>query len=134
MAFSYLMSLEELSVLAYFSEIDEFLLMPELPTLNEEQSEIVINQLSQKGMMHINKNNASVDLIVHYILTAMAQAAAVQGKNNKIGYCGNEIFVAVAQDKYSNYPKYRITPLQSKRALFAEIGYHEEETEITTAN
>ncbi|MCL1987599.1 MAG: hypothetical protein FWG64_06480 [Firmicutes bacterium] len=134
MLFSYLISQQELSVLAHFSNITNLSFLQnlptlsDLPTLTETETSQAIETLKNKGMLHINKNEASVDIIVYYILTEMSTATEIISQNNTFGYC-SEIYIAVSKDEYSK--RYRIKPFQNKQAMLQELAELAETEEVT---
>jgi hypothetical protein len=124
MAISYLVSLEQLSVLAHFSGIDSFPRLAELPTLNRERSTELLETLSEQGMIHLLKaktdkaeSKAAVDMTLAFVLSIMAKPALVmQTAEGVLGYCSDVLGVVVTQDA-RNKSKYRITPMPDAKEL-----------------
>ena len=122
MAISYLISLEQLSVLAHFAGVDSFPHLPELPTISRERGIELIDVLSEQGMLHLHKakddkaeDKAAVDTTFAFVLLSMAKPKLViKTAKGALGYCTNALGVVVTQD-IRNKSKYRITPLPNAK-------------------
>ena len=128
MAISYLISLEEFSVLAHFCGYDSFPSMPQLPVIDREKSDLLINNLVKRGMIHIHNNEAAVDLALSYVLSVMVEPINVIKGGDGTGYCGKDVWISVKTDR-RNLPemqKYKITPFPSKEELYQWICVNEE--------
>ena len=117
MPISYLLTLEQLSVLAHFSGINAFAGLPELPAINRERCDQLLPGLSEHGMLQLHGNEAAVDLALGFILSVMAKPGLVlQTPAGALGYCTRELGVEVSADTRAP-GKYRVTPLPTAREL-----------------
>ena len=113
MAVSYLISLEQLSVLAHFSynPIDHFPLLPDLPKIDRAKSEKLLDELKELGMLHKRDNEAALDITIGFILSTMAKPdLLIETEEGGKGYCTRALGVVVKKDSLTPN-KYRITPL-----------------------
>ncbi|MCL2287251.1 MAG: hypothetical protein FWC32_12935 [Firmicutes bacterium] len=121
MAISYLVNIEQLSVLAYFCNIESFPGLPELPIVDGERGETLIKILDEQGMIHKQNDKASVDIVLGFVLANMASPSLlIKTSEDILGYCNRELGIAASQDMRSPN-KYRITPLPDAISLARKL-------------
>jgi len=128
MAISYLISLEQLSVLAHFAGMASFAHLPNLPAIDRQRSEELLEALGQQGMIHLRKakdnkteDAAAVDMTLAFVLKTMAKPAlVVRATGDVLAYCTSELGIVVTPDP-RNKSKYRIMPLPDAKELTQRI-------------
>jgi len=108
---TYVTSLKELSVLAFFLDITHFPGLPDLPGINEEEAAFLTNNMNKEGMLIIRGNNCSVDLALGFILKQLANPKLIVIFNDgSFATCNNRLGSVVKVDN-KNKNKFKITPL-----------------------
>ena len=117
MSISYLVTLEELSVLAHFCNIDTFQGMPAMPLIDSKQCSELLNTMNDQGLVHLSEGEIAIDIVVRFILRSMANPTLfIQMPNNVNGYCTDTVGVMVSPATRAA-GKYKITPLPNANAL-----------------
>lgn len=130
MSISYLLTIEQLSVLAYFQSIDSFHGFSSLPVISREKCDELLEYLNVNGMIHLQGDRASVDVALGFILHCMAAPQLYMKTAEGIhGYCTSGLGVVVFPDRRSS-DKFRITPLPDAHEFTEQLwkNYSNEET------
>ena len=123
MAISYIVSMEELKVLAAMANADSFEWLPELPAIDQKRYDELLGILDTNGMVKVSKNKgaAYVDMAVCFIISTMANPELViRTAAGAVGYCTKQLGVVVCPDKRAK-DKFRITPLPDARAMAEKL-------------
>jgi len=121
MSISYLISLEQLSILAHFSGIEAFPTLPELPFVSRERCEELIPVMGDQGMLCLSGDEAAVDMALGFILDAIAKPALlIQTQEGSFAFCTKELGVFVGISP-RNPSRYLVTPLSNATELADKI-------------
>lgn len=121
MSISYLISLEQLSVLAHFCKIDAFKGLPEMPVIDRERCNALVETMAEQGMVHLNAGEIAVDVVVKFILSTMAASSLfIQAPNSICGYCTDVMGVVVLPAARS-VSKYKIVPMLNANVFAAML-------------
>ncbi len=113
MSVSYMIDMEQLAVLARYMSADGFPGLPNLPETDQGKNDEVLKKLSELGMVHLQGAEASLDLGLAFILTAMAKPELmIRAIGNILCCCTKDLGVVISSDTHAKN-KYRITPLPS---------------------
>ena len=129
MAISYLVTLDQLSVLAHFCQIDSFRGLPELPHVSGTKCNTLIEAMGKQGMVHIHNHTAAVDIVLHFILQTMASPGVFIQGMDVWGYCTQDLGVVLQPDRRSK-TKFKITPAETAKD-FATILWQDREINVS---
>ena len=121
MAISYIVNLDELSVLSYFCGVYSIPGLPELPRIESDKCEALIKTLDEQGMIYQQGDNVSVDMALGFVIVSISRPSLfIKMPENVLGYCTAELGVVVAKDIRS-VNKYRVAPLQNTSDLAIKL-------------
>ena len=121
MAISYIVNLDELSVLSYFCGVSSIHGLPDLPRIASDKCEILIKTLGEQGMIYQQGENISVDMALGFVIFNISRPSLfIKTPESILGYCTPELGVVVAKDIRSTN-KYRIAPLQNASELATKL-------------
>ena len=123
MAISYIVSLEELAVLANITSTDYFKGLPALPTIDRKRYAKLLGILDTKGIVKINKNvgTVHVDMVVRFIISTMAKPELVISTAKEVtGFCAKHLGVVVSPDKRAK-DRFLITALPDANAMAEKL-------------
>ena len=114
MGISYIISYDELAMLAELVQVNSFEYLNPLPALNAEKRKELLDILENQGFIKIY-DMVQIDAVIHFIIKSMANAELVLPLDEKIiGYCTKNIFILVTSDEKTGH-KLRITPIETVR-------------------
>jgi len=121
MAISYIVNLDELSVLSYFCGVYSIPGLPELPRIESDKCEALIKTLGEQGMIYQQGDSVSVDMALGFAIVNISRPSLfIKMSESLFGYCTAELGVVVAKDVRS-VNKYRLTPLQNASELAKKL-------------
>lgn len=121
MAISYIINMDELSVLSHFCGVSSIHGLPEPPKIASDKCETLVATLGEQGMIYRQGENVSVDMALRFVIVNIScPSLFIKMPDSVLGYCNAELGVVVAKDTRS-VNKYRITPLQNASELAAKL-------------
>ena len=112
MAISYILSQEELAMLAELSQADSFKHLDPLPILDAAKKKELLELLEGQGFIKID-SGVQIDAAIHFIIKSMANAELILPVSEKtIVYCTKNICSIVTPDKKTGH-KLKITPIET---------------------
>ena len=111
MRVSYMLTMEQLSVLAFFLGLETLPGLPDLPKVGLEKSDKLVDLMSNEGLLVKSGKICSVDLTLGFVLRQMASPdMLVKAPDGGFAACTKELGTVVTLDRRGG-GKYKITPL-----------------------
>ena len=126
MGISYIVSIEELSVLANLADAESFEGLPALPDVDDKRRQELLCGMDDSGLVKIDRKigAVSVDMAIDFILSAMAKPELViRVSRSAVGYCTKNLGVVVSPDRRTEH-KYRITPFPDAESMVEKVMEH----------
>lgn len=117
MSVSYLVGLEELTVLAHFSGCSALPGFSALPAVEGERCRALLLGLDEKGMVQLSGDRVAVHPPLAFVIRTMAHAGlTARAENGALAYCAPDLGVVVGRVPRGK-ERFRLTPTPDAREL-----------------